>query len=202
MCSDSAPRRRTRTAKSSYAETFCSLRVRKPRYTPPVFWTLRSKVYFMRAAARGMRDFLCWVSIALHSCCRAKCRVSRNDLRRNLLIYKKDSLSCPFLSLSIKSFFRLYSVSRGSAHEIDFAKQNHKNREHVSRFLYSKREKVSAWELSDVRVLRSQNTDCRKNEVFRQARVRRKADFFRPPREKGFLLSEGEKSPIIFQVRH
>ena len=70
------------------------------------------------------------------------------------------------VSLSIKSFFRLYSVSRGSAHEIDFAKQNHKNREHVSRFLYFEREKVSAWELSDVRVLRSQNTDCRKNVSF------------------------------------
>ena len=94
-------------------------------------------------------------------------------------------------SLSIKSIFREFSVSRGSAHEIDFAKQNHKNREHgpghpllplcgnspcVSRFLYSKREKVSAWELSDVRVLRSQNTDCRKNEVFRQAQVRLTAD--------------------------
>ena len=74
-------------------------------------------------------------------------------------------------SLSIKSFFRLYNVSRGRAHEIDFAKQNHKNREHVSRFLYFEREKVSAWELSDVRVLRSQNTDCRKNEVFRQAQT-------------------------------
>ena len=57
------------------------------------------------------------------------------------------------------------------AHEIDFAAQNHKNREHVSQFLFSQREKVSAWELSDVRVLRSQNTDCRKNEVFRQSRT-------------------------------
>ena len=73
------------------------------------------------------------------------------------------------ISLSIKSISRECSVSRGSAHEIDFATQNHKNREHVSRFLYSQREKVSVWELSDVRVLQSQNTDCRKNEVFRQA---------------------------------
>ena len=70
------------------------------------------------------------------------------------------------VTLSIKSIFRECSVSRGSAHEIDFATQNHKNREHVSRFLYSKREKVSAWELSDVRVLRSQNTSCRKNVSF------------------------------------
>ena len=69
-------------------------------------------------------------------------------------------------SLSIKSFLREYGISRGSAHKIDFATQNHKNREHVSRFLYSKREKVSEWELSDVRVLRSQNTDCRKNDSF------------------------------------
>ena len=59
-------------------------------------------------------------------------------------------------------------MSRGSARKIDFAKQSHKNREHVSRFLFSQREKVSAWELSDVRVLQSQNTTCRKNEVFRQ----------------------------------
>ena len=69
-------------------------------------------------------------------------------------------------SLSIKSFLREYGISRGSAHKIDFATQNHKNREHVSRFLYSKREKVSEWELSDVRVLQSQNTDCRKNDSF------------------------------------
>ena len=99
--------------------------------------------------------------------------VSAHFVRGNA---KGTPLAC--LSLSIKSFFRLYSVSRGSAHEIDFAKQNHKNREHVSRFLYSKREKVSAWELSDVRVLRSQNTDCRKNEVFRQSQARFKRAFF------------------------
>ena len=55
---------------------------------------------------------------------------------------------------------------RGSACEIQFAQQIDKNREHVSRFLYFEREKVSAWELSDVRVLRSQNTDCRKNVSF------------------------------------
>ena len=44
MCSDSASRRRTRTKKSSQGNFF-SLRVRKPRYTPPVFWNLRSKFY-------------------------------------------------------------------------------------------------------------------------------------------------------------
>ena len=38
---------------------------------------------------------------------------------------------------------------RGSAHEKAFAAQTHKNRGHVPRFLYFKREKVSAWELSD-----------------------------------------------------
>ena len=81
------------------------------------------------------------------------------------------------ISLSIKSFFLLYSVSRGSAHEIDFAKQNHKNRKHgpghpllplcgnspcVSRLLYCftfpRRagcpHPAAAWELLDVRVLR------------------------------------------------
>ena len=96
-----------------------------------------------------------------HSRNTARGSVSAHFVRGNA---KGTPLAC--LSLSIKSFFRLYSVSRGSAHEIDFAKQNHKNREHVSRFLYLKREKVSAWELSDVRVLRSQNTDCRKNVSF------------------------------------
>ena len=53
---------------------------------------------------------------------------------------------------------------------------NERNRGRVPRFGYFEREKVSVWELSDVRVLRSQNTDCRKNEVFRQtkkARLRR-----------------------------
>ena len=83
-----------------------------------------------------------------------------------LIFFMKKAPHWGAFSLSIKSIFRECSVSRGSAHEIDFAKQNHKNREHVSRFLYSKREKVSAWELSDVRVLRSQNTDCRKNVSF------------------------------------
>ena len=39
--------------------------------------------------------------------------------------------------------------SRHSAYLIEFAMQIHKNREHVSRFLYPKREKVSVWELSD-----------------------------------------------------
>ena len=41
------------------------------------------------------------------------------------------------------------SFSRVSAHKIEFAQQIHKKREHVSRFLYIKREKVSKWELSD-----------------------------------------------------
>ena len=35
------------------------------------------------------------------------------------------------------------------AHKKEPAKQVQKNREHVSRFLYPKREKVSVWELSD-----------------------------------------------------
>ena len=43
---------------------------------------------------------------------------------------------------------------------------NERNRGRAPRFGYFKREKVSAWDLSDVRVLRSQNTDCRKNDSF------------------------------------
>ena len=57
-------------------------------------------------------------------------------------------------------------LPRVSAHEIEIAQRFHKNRGRVPRFLYFEREKVSAWELSDVRVLRSQNTDCRKNDSF------------------------------------
>ena len=51
-------------------------------------------------------------------------------------------------------------------YKIDFASQNHKNRGRVPRFLYSEREKISEWEFSDVRVLRRQNTTCRKNVSF------------------------------------
>ena len=77
-----------------------------------------------------------------------------------------------FFSLSIKSVFAMLTLPRGSAHEIAFAAQMHENRGRVPRFSYFQREKVSAWELSDVRVLQSQNTDCRKNEVFRQSQHR------------------------------
>ena len=77
-----------------------------------------------------------------------------------------------FFSLSIKSVFTMLTLPRGSAHEIAFAAQMHENRGRVPRFSYFQREKVSAWELSDVRVLQSQNTDCRKNEVFRQSQHR------------------------------
>ena len=57
-----------------------------------------------------------------------------------------------FFSLSIKSVFAMLTLPRGSAHEIAFAKQMHENRGRVPRFSYFQREKVSAWELSDVRV--------------------------------------------------
>ena len=73
------------------------------------------------------------------------------------------------LSVSITSIFSPEHQSRGSAHSKAFAAQTHPNRGRVPRFGYFEREKVSAWELSDVRVLQSQNTDCRKNEVFRQS---------------------------------
>ena len=52
------------------------------------------------------------------------------------------------------------------AHKIEPAQQVHKKSGRVPDFLYSEREKVSEWELSDVRVLRSQNTDCRQNVSF------------------------------------
>ena len=73
--------------------------------------------------------------------------------------------------LSIKFVFAMLMLSRGSAYEIAFAAQMHENRGRVPRFSYFQREKVSARELSDVRVLRSQNTDCRKNEFFRQSQL-------------------------------
>ena len=78
-----------------------------------------------------------------------------------------------FFSLSIKSVFAMLTLLRGSAHEIAFAAQMHENRGRVPRFSYFQREKVSAWELSDVRVLQSQNTDCRKTVVFRQSQKER-----------------------------
>ena len=78
-----------------------------------------------------------------------------------------------FFSLSIKSVFAMLTLPRGSAHEIAFAAQMHENRGRVPRFSYFQRAKVSAWELSDVRVLQSQNTDCRKTVVFRQSQKER-----------------------------
>ena len=91
----------------------------------------------------------------------------RTELRRTRGGGKKEGT--PAVSLSIKSVFAMLTLPRGSAHEIAFAAQMHENRGRVPRFSYFQREKVSAQELSDVRVLRSQNTDCRKNEVFRQS---------------------------------
>ena len=41
------------------------------------------------------------------------------------------------------------ALPRGSAHEIEFAVQIAKNREHISLFFDLRREKVSAWELPD-----------------------------------------------------
>ena len=81
------------------------------------------------------------------------------------------------LSLSIKSVFTPKQQSRGSAHSKAFAAQTHENRGRVPRFSYFKREKVSVWELSDVRVLRSQNTDCRKNDSF--STVSKRSSFFK-----------------------
>ncbi len=86
-----------------------------------------------------------------------------------------DSL---FFSLSIKSIFAMLTLLRGSAHEIAFAAQMHENRGRVPRFSYFQREKVSAWELSDVRVLQSQNTDCRKNCSFSTVSKRAKPHGF------------------------
>ena len=79
---------------------------------------------------------------------------------------RKQHLFSAACSLSIKSVFTPKQQSRGSAHEKALAAQTHPNRGRVPRFGYLEREKVSAWELSNVRVLRSQNTDCRKNDSF------------------------------------
>ena len=49
----------------------------------------------------------------------------------------------------VEQKLREQNKSRVSAHKIEFAQQIHKKREHVSRFLYTEREKVSEWELSD-----------------------------------------------------
>ena len=57
-------------------------------------------------------------------------------------------------------------LSRGSAYEIAFAAQMHENRGRVPRFSYFQREKVSAWELSDVRVLQSQTQIVGKTKFF------------------------------------
>ena len=65
-----------------------------------------------------------------------------------------------------KAGFSGIRISRGRGHAIDFAAQNHKNRERVTRFLFFEREKVSECELPDVRVLPLQNTACRKNVSF------------------------------------
>ena len=72
--------------------------------------------------------------------------------------------------LSKKSVFTMLTPPRGSAHEIEIAQRFHKNRGRVPRFLYPQREKVSEWELSDVRVLRSQNTLVGETVVSRQSR--------------------------------
>ena len=95
-----------------------------------------------------------------------------------------------FFSLSIKSVFTMLTLLRGSAHEIAFAAQMHENRGRVPRFSYFQREKVSAWELSDVRVLQSQNTDCRKNCSFSTVSKRAKPYGF------ALFLCKYSRSPI------
>ena len=65
-----------------------------------------------------------------------------------------------------KRYYFNFYASCGSTHLIEFAEQIHKNRGRVPRFLSLRGRKFPEWELSDVRVLRSQNTDCRKNDSF------------------------------------
>ena len=56
--------------------------------------------------------------------------------------YNKRGLQCrPLFSLSKKYYFNFYA-SCGSTHKIEFAKQIHKFREHVSRNLYKGRKNV------------------------------------------------------------
>ena len=52
MCSDGALPPQNTDVRKFPCGNFLPLRVKKPRYTPPVFWNLQSKFYFMRAAAR------------------------------------------------------------------------------------------------------------------------------------------------------
>ena len=43
---------RSKVVRKFLFRNFLPLKVKKPRYTPPVFWNLLCKFYFIRAAAR------------------------------------------------------------------------------------------------------------------------------------------------------
>ena len=92
-------------------------------------------------------------------------RKSEKKTSDNFELYAKKAPAMQALErLSKKSVFTM--LPRGSAHEIEIAQRFHKDRGRVPRSLYFEREKVSAWELSDVRVLRSQNTLVGKTKFF------------------------------------
>ena len=99
-----------------------------------------------------------------------KCAGNKKKREKNIGPLQAARKKTPALQalerLSKKSVFTMLTLPRGSAHEIEIAQRFHKNRGRVPRFLYSQREKVSAWELSDVRVLRSQNTLVGKTKFF------------------------------------
>ena len=103
-----------------------------------------SVIFVRRSAAFMVSHHPCLSMIAnLRRCCKRKSGQTKRDR-----VFRG-------LSLSIKSIFTPEQQPRGSAHEKAFAAQTHQNRGRVPRFGYFKREKVSVWELSDVRVLRS-----------------------------------------------
>ena len=68
-----------------------------------------------------------------------------------------------------KVIFMQESADARQRRETIFAKQIYQNRGAMYLGFDTEGKSFPAWELLDVRVLRSQNTDCRKNEVFRQS---------------------------------
>ena len=90
--------------------------------------------------------------------------------------YNKRGLQCrPLFSLSKKYYFNFYA-SCGSTHKIEFAKQIHKFREHVSRNLYKGRKNVPVGRGFSSVFARKRGFEreaARKTIVFRQPHKRR-----------------------------
>ena len=89
--------------------------------------TLQSKQFVFYNQGYAKRRFRKKAALFLHPCF-------------SFAANKKDAL-CVLFSLSKKYYFNFYA-SCGSTHKIEFAKQIHKFREHVSRNLYKGRKNV------------------------------------------------------------